>query len=82
MAPALIMQNMLVAKAVRAEHLTEAFTWSASALLTGVGLGFAAGGTLLQAFRSDAVMVAAAASALLAAMSARLLLYRAGNLAP
>jgi len=74
MAPALIIQNMLVANAVRAEHLTEAFTWSASALLTGVGLGFAAGGGLLQAFRSDAVLLAAAASALLAALGAALLL--------
>jgi MFS family permease len=74
MAPALIMQNMLVAKAVRAEHLTEAFTWSASALLAGVGLGFAAGGGLLEVFQSSAVFISAAGSALLAAFGARLAL--------
>src|SRR5678809_899468 len=37
MAPVLIVQSMLVAKSVRADHTAEAFTWSASALLAGVG---------------------------------------------
>ena len=35
MAPALIIQSMLVAKTARPEHSTEAFTWSTSALLVG-----------------------------------------------
>jgi hypothetical protein len=72
MAPVLIVQSMLVAKSVRAEHTAEAFTWSASSLLAGVGLGLAAGGMLLEAYRSNAVLAAAAASALLAALLARL----------
>jgi len=38
MAPALI-QSMLVVKTARSEHSSEAFTWSASALLGGIGLG-------------------------------------------
>jgi predicted MFS family arabinose efflux permease len=74
MAPVLIVQSVLVAKSVRAEHTAEAFTWSASALLAGVGIGVAAGGALLEAHRSNAALMAAAASALLAALLARLLL--------
>lgn len=73
MAPALIIQSMLVAKTTRAEHVTEAFTWSASALLSGVGMGVAAGGVLLEYFRSPAVMATAAGAALLAAAGARFL---------
>jgi MFS family permease len=70
MAPALIIQSMLVAKTARPEHVTEAFTWSASALLSGVGIGIAAGGALLEYFRSPAVLAAGAAAALLAAAGA------------
>jgi predicted MFS family arabinose efflux permease len=73
MAPALIIQSMLVAKTTRVEHVTEAFTWSASALLSGVGMGVAAGGALLEYFRSPAVLAAGAGAALLAAAGARFL---------
>ena len=74
MAPVLIVQSMLVAKSVRAEHTAEAFTWSASALLAGVGLGLAGGGLLLESYRSNAAIAGAAASALLGAALARLAL--------
>lgn len=67
MAPALIMQSMLVAKTARAEHSTAAFTWSASCLLSGVGVGLAVGGQFLEQARSPAVFVAAAAASLGAA---------------
>ena len=70
MAPALIIQSMLVAKTARTEHTTEAFTWSASALLSGVGIGVAVGGGLLEQFRSPVVLGAGAASALAAAGAA------------
>jgi MFS family permease len=70
MAPALIIQSMLVAKTARPEHVTEAFTWSASALLSGVGIGVAAGGALLEYHRSPVVLAAGAAAALLAAAGA------------
>lgn len=70
MAPALIIQSMLVAKTARPEHVTESFTWSASALLSGVGIGIALGGGLLEYFRSPAVLAAGAAAALLAAAAA------------
>jgi len=71
MAPALTIQSMLVAKTTRPEHSTEAFTWSASALLAGVGVGLAAGGWLLEYFRSPAALAIAGATALLAAAGAR-----------
>lgn len=76
MAPALIIQSMLVARTTRAEHSTEAFTWSASALLAGVGIGLAAGGSLLEAQRSPAALAAGAATALLAAFAALTALRR------
>lgn len=74
MAPALIIQSMLVARTARPEHSTEAFTWSTSALLAGVGIGLTAGGGLLEVFHSSAALAAAAGCALLAAALARLAL--------
>src|SRR6185503_18888191 len=72
MAPALIVQSMLVAKTARPEHMTEAFTWSASALLSGVGIGVAGGGALLEYFRSPAVLAAGSAAALISAAAAHI----------
>jgi predicted MFS family arabinose efflux permease len=60
MSPALIMQAMLVAKLSRPEQSTEAFTWSATALLTGVGAGLTLGGVLLESARSPAALGVAA----------------------
>jgi MFS family permease len=76
MAPALIIQSMLAARIARAEHATEAFTWTTSALLAGVGIGLAAGGLLLEFFSARSALAAGAASALMAAAGARLLLSR------
>jgi MFS family permease len=67
MAPALIIQSMLVAKTAPAQYATEAFTWSTSCLLTGVGLGLAAGGFLLERASSAAVFVAGGGVSLFAA---------------
>jgi MFS family permease len=76
MAPALIMQSMLVAKSARPEHSTEAFTWSSTGLLAGVGLGLTIGGALLEYAKSPAVFAAAAALSLAAAGLALLLVKR------
>lgn len=76
MAPALIIQSMLVAKTAKPEHVTEAFTWSTSGLLAGIGLGMAAGGTLVEWGRSPAALGAAGAAALIAAAAAALLSRR------
>ncbi len=70
MAPALIMQAMLVAKTAPPEYSTEAFTWSTSALLSGVGIGLAGGGALLELYDSRAALGAAAVMSLGAALSA------------
>jgi MFS family permease len=76
MAPALIMQSMLVAKSSRPEHSTEAFTWSSTGLLAGVGLGLTIGGALLEYAKSPAVFAAAAMLSLAAGSLALLLVKR------
>jgi predicted MFS family arabinose efflux permease len=75
-APALIIQSMLVAKTARPEHSTEAFTWTTSALLAGVGIGLAVGGMMLERLPSSATLAAGAAASLAAAAGARFLLRR------
>ena len=60
MAPALIMQAMLVAKLSRPEQSTEAFTWSSTALLAGVSLGLTLGGLVLEVASSPWALGAAA----------------------
>jgi predicted MFS family arabinose efflux permease len=77
MAPALIIQSMLVARTAPAQYATEAFTWSTSCLLTGVGLGLAAGGLILERASSSAVLAAAALVSVGAAGLARATLRRA-----
>jgi MFS family permease len=67
MAPALIMQSMLVAKTAPSHFATEAFTWSASCLLTGVGFGLAAGGLILEHAHASAVFATGGAVSLGAA---------------
>jgi MFS family permease len=70
MAPALIIQSMLVAKIAPQHYATEAFTWSTSCLLTGVGLGLAVGGLLLESADSAAVFSTAGAVSMGAAVLA------------
>ncbi len=73
MAPALIMQSMLVAGNSRPEHSTEAFTWSSTGLLAGVGAGLTLGGALLEHAKSPAVFAAAALLSVAAGLMALLL---------
>jgi hypothetical protein len=70
MAPALIIQSMLVAKLAHPRHTTEAFTWATSALLAGVGLGMALGGIAAEAWRAGAAFALAGAAAVSAAAAA------------
>jgi MFS family permease len=70
MAPALIIQSMLVARTAPPQYATEAFTWSTSCLLTGVGLGLGAGGLLLERANSAAVFATAGAVSMGAAVLA------------
>jgi MFS family permease len=73
MAPALIMQSMLVAGNSRPEHSTEAFTWSTTGLLAGVGAGLTLGGGLLEHARSPVVFAVAAMLSILAGLLALIL---------
>ena len=70
MAPALIVQSMLVAKNSRPEYSTEAFTWSSTSLLAGVGFGLTGGGALLEIAKSPAVFGAAAVLSIAAGLLA------------
>lgn len=78
MAPALIIQSMLVVKTAPARYATEAFTWSTSCLLTGVGIGLAMGGLILERANSAAVFAAAGLVAMGAAGLAHASLGRSG----
>jgi len=71
MTPTLIIQSTLVAKTVRARYATEGFTWSATALLAGVGIGLAAGGLLLERGAVPELFVVAALVSVGAAALAR-----------
>lgn len=73
MAPALIIQSMLVARIASPQHATEAFTWSSTGLLIGVGIGIAAGGWLIERWGSNATLVAAAIASLCAGVLALML---------
>ncbi|MGH8675152.1 MAG: hypothetical protein ACREVG_12680, partial [Burkholderiales bacterium] len=59
-------QSMLVARSASAEQLTEAFTWSSTSLLAGVGIGMAAGGWLVERWNSSAAFIAGAIAAICA----------------
>jgi MFS family permease len=74
MTPTLIVQATLVVKIVRSEYATEGFTWSATALLAGVGIGLAVGGLLLESGSVVRVFWVAAIVACAAAVLARAVL--------
>ena len=64
MAPTLTIQSMLVARIASPEHATEAFTWSSTGLLAGVGIGMASGGWLVERWGSSAAFIAGAVVAM------------------
>jgi predicted MFS family arabinose efflux permease len=66
-APSIAAQNVLVSRLAPAQYATEAFTWSSTAILTGLGSGMALGGALVENaglranFAAGAAVVAAMA---------------------
>lgn len=74
MAPALIIQSMLVAKLAKPQHSTEAFTWSSTGLLAGVSTGIALGGLILESAPASAVFATAGIASMAAAILALALL--------
>jgi MFS family permease len=69
-APSLTMVMMLVSTRAPARYATEAFTWSATCITTGVGTGAAVGGRLVERYGAPAAFAAAAAAIMLAALVA------------
>lgn len=47
-APSIASQSVLVSRLAPAHYATEAFTWSSTAILVGLGVGVALGGTLVE----------------------------------
>jgi predicted MFS family arabinose efflux permease len=72
-APALTIVTLLVSSYAPARYATEAFTWSATCIVSGIGAGNALGGYLLEHFNVSLAFGASAAIALLAAGCALLL---------
>lgn len=72
-APALTVVTLLVSSYAPARYATEAFTWSATCIVSGIGAGNALGGLLLERFNPAVVFASSAAVALLAAGCALML---------
>jgi predicted MFS family arabinose efflux permease len=66
-APALILVSVLVSDLAPPHYATEAFTWSATAIVTGLGTGTAVAGTLIERYGTASAFACASGSALLAA---------------
>jgi hypothetical protein len=66
-APAMTAVALLVANLAPARHATEAFTWSSTAIVTGVGGGMMAGGALVERFGANGAFGLAIAAVLVAA---------------
>jgi predicted MFS family arabinose efflux permease len=65
-APTLTMVTLLVSSYAPSRYATEAFTWSATCIISGIGAGNAVGGVLLERFAPAVVFASSAAAALLA----------------
>jgi len=71
MAPPLIIQSTMVAKTMPTSRMAEAFTWITTAMLCGVGIGFAFGGVVAEARGASAVFMLAAGITILMGAVAR-----------
>ncbi len=65
MAPPLIIQSTMVARNMPTSQMAEAFTWVTTAMLSGVGLGFAGGGIVSEYWGAATVFTLAAAISIL-----------------
>lgn len=69
-APSMTGATLLVSRHAPHAYITEAFTWSSTAIITGVGVGMAAGGTLVERFGAKSAFLLATVGALVAALCA------------
>jgi MFS family permease len=67
-APSMTGMMMIVSRHAPPAYATEAFTWSSTAIVTGLGAGMAAAGALVERFGAKSAIVLCAASALLSAL--------------
>jgi MFS family permease len=67
-APSMTGATLLVSRHAPPAYVTEAFTWSSTAIVTGVGAGMAAGGALIERYGAKSAFVLAMSSALVAAL--------------
>lgn len=69
-APALTAQTLLVTRIAPMKYATEAFTWSSTFIVTGIGVGMATGGAIAEGYHVKAPFVlAGGVISLMAAMS-------------
>jgi MFS family permease len=71
--PAFALQALLISRIAPAKYATEAFTWSGTFIVTGLGAGMAIGGALSEIYFVKAPFVAGSAVLLIAATLALLL---------
>lgn len=71
MAPPLIIQSTMVAKSTPVSQMAEAFTWVTTAMLCGVGIGFASGGVVAEVAGADGVFALAASISIVMGLAAR-----------
>ena len=72
-APAMTVVSLLVSEIAPPKYATEAFTWSATAIVTGLGAGLARAGVLVERHGANGAFALAAAGAVAAACLALLL---------
>jgi MFS family permease len=75
-APAMTTVSLLISTLAPARYATEAFTWSSTAIVTGIGVGMAIAGTLVERHGPNGAFAFAVATALAGAAVALLLRRR------
>ena len=75
-APALTIVTLLVSSYAPSRYATEAFTWSATCIVSGIGAGNALGGYLIEHFGSSATFATSALTAFAAVGCTSLLFMR------
>ena len=67
-APSMTGATLLISRHAPAQYITESFTWSATAIVTGVGAGMAAGGALIEQFGAKSAFALATTAMLVGAL--------------
>ena len=76
-APSIAAQSILVSRLAPQKYATEAFTWSSTFIVSGIGAGMASGGALAETYNATTPFIVAAL--VMAAMTAMSLLLRRGS---